>query len=277
VAGRIPRVYRAEAVVLRQRRLGEADRIVTLFTPQLGKIDAVAKGIRKQTSRKAGHLEQLSLTSLLLASGKNLDIITQGETIEGFMPLRQDLERLARGLYVAELVDRFSELRTENYPVFRLLVETLQRLSSTVAVELAVRYFELHLLSHLGYRPELGRCVACRADLEPVENSFSAALGGVVCPECRYSNVGLWRLSVNALKVLRLLERGSFEDAERLRLTPELSMELELLLQGYVRHVLERNPRSLEFVDAVRRTHDSRLKPALALVAESAAAYEPGN
>src|SRR5438270_4287523 len=122
--GRMPRVYRTEAVVLRQRRLGEADRIVTFFSPQLGKIDAVAKGVRKQTSRKAGHLEPLSWTSLLLATGQNLDIITQSETVESFLPLREDLQRLARGLYVCELVDRATPERLEQFPIFQLLVET---------------------------------------------------------------------------------------------------------------------------------------------------------
>src|SRR6476469_7490501 len=96
---RIPRVYRAEAVVLRTRRLGDADRILTLFTPNLGKIDAVAKGVRKQTSRKAGHLEPRTLTSLLLAHGRSLDLVTDTQTIDSFLPLREDLERLARGLY----------------------------------------------------------------------------------------------------------------------------------------------------------------------------------
>lgn len=265
--GRVPRVYRAEAVVLRQRRLGEADRIITLYTPNLGKIDAVAKGVRKQTSRKAGHLEQLTLTSLLLAHGQNLDVITQSETVESFMTLRQDLERLARGLYAAELVDRFTELRSESYPIFRLLVDTLQRLATTDAQDLAIRYFELQLLSHLGYRPQLWRCVTCRGPLQPVTNSFSAALGGVICPECRHRHIGLWQLSVNALKVLRLLDRESFEASARLRLAPELMMEIELLLRGYVRYVLEQNPRSLEFIDAVRRT-DDRL-PAARMVAET--------
>ncbi len=255
--GRIPRVYRAEAVVLRQRRLGEADRIITLYTPNLGKIDAVAKGVRKQTSRKAGHLEQLTLTSLLLAHGQNLDVITQSETVESFMPLREDLERLARGLYAAELVDRFTELRSESYPILRLLVDTLQRLSTGDVHDMTVRYFESQLLGHLGYRPQLWRCVACRGGLKPVTNSVSAALGGVVCPECRHTHIGLWRLSVNALKVLRLLDRDSFEAAARLRLAPDLMQEIELLLRGYVRHVLEQNPRSLEFVDAVRRTDDA--------------------
>src|SRR5438445_11492344 len=119
--GRPPRVYRTEAIVLRQRRLGEADRILTLFTPQYGRLDAVAKGVRKQTSRKAGHLEPLTLTSLLVATGQNLDIITQSETIESFLTLREDLQRVARGLYVAELVDRATPERAEQFPIFQLL------------------------------------------------------------------------------------------------------------------------------------------------------------
>jgi len=250
--GRIPRVYRAEAVVLRQRRLGEADRIITLYTPQLGKIEAVAKGVRRQTSRKAGHLEPLMFSSLLLAHGQSLDVITQSETIEGFQPLRQELRRLAYGLYVAELVDRFTEPRSENYPVFRLLLETLQRLAGTDVPELTVRFFELHLVGQMGYRPQIERCVACSAALAPVTNAFSAAQGGVVCPACFHANVGLWRLSVTALKVLRLLQRGSFVEASRLKLSSELSSELELLLRGYIRYVLDRSPRSVSFLDAVR-------------------------
>lgn len=257
--GRIPRVYRAEAVVLRHRRLGEADRILTLYTAHLGKVDAIAKGVRKQTSRKAGHLELLSWTSLLLAAGQNLDVITQGETVESFLPLREDLQRLARGMYVAELVDRFSGPRSENYPVFKLLVETLQRLATAEALDVAVRYFEMQLLGQLGYSPQLGRCVTCRAALEPVENSFSSALGGVVCPACRHQYAGLARVSVNALKVLRLLQRGAFVDVERLRLSPRLLSELELVLRGYVRYVLEQNPRSLQFFDAVRRVPEAKV------------------
>jgi DNA repair protein RecO (recombination protein O) len=256
VSARVPRLYRTEAVVLRQRRLGEADRIVTLFTADHGKLDAVAKGIRKQTSRKSGHLELLTWTSLLLAHGQNLDIVTQGQLVEGFMPLHDDLQRLARGMYVAELVDRFTEARSESRGLFRLLVETLQRLATAESIDLAVRYFELQLLSQLGYRPQLGRCVACAGALKPVMNAFNPALGGVVCPECKPGASGATSLSVNALKVMRLLQVGDHTTAARLKLPVALHTELEWTLRNYLRYLLERNPRSLEFVDAVRRTLD---------------------
>lgn len=255
--GRIPRVYRAEAVVLRARRLGDADRVLTIFTPNLGKIDAVAKGVRRQTSRKAGHLEPLTLTSLLLAHGRTLDIITDTQTIESFMPLREDLDRLARGLYVAELVDRFNEDRVENYPIFRLLVETLQMLATADVLDVAVRAFELRLLEHAGFVPRLDRCVICAGTLAPVTNGFSAALGGVVCPGCRGKQPGAWPLSVDALKVLRFLRRATSAEVAKFRVTPELASELETLLRGYIRSVLEMSPRSAAFLDAVRRAPDA--------------------
>lgn len=248
--------------MLRARRLGDADRVLTLFTPNLGKLDAVAKGVRKQTSRKAGHLEPLTLTSLLLAHGRNLDIITDTQTIESFMPLREDLERLARGLYVVELVDRFNQDRVESYPVFRLLVDTLQALATTDALDLAVRMFELQLLEHAGFAPRLDRCVICANGLTPVINGFGPLVGGVVCATCRGAQPGVWPLSVNALKVLRFLRRASRAEASRLRLTPALSSELETLLRGYVRAVLESNPRSGAFLDAVRHAPVASAAPA---------------
>ncbi|MBI4630353.1 MAG: DNA repair protein RecO [Chloroflexi bacterium] len=87
------RTFRTEAIVLRRKDFGEADRILTLFTPELGKIRAVAKGIRKPASRKAGHLELYTRSRLLVAKGRDMDIVTQAETVESYRPLREDLLR----------------------------------------------------------------------------------------------------------------------------------------------------------------------------------------
>ncbi len=157
------RVYKTEAVVLRQRPLGEADRILTLYAADLGKFEAVAKGVRRPGSRKAGHLEPLTYVSVMLARGRNLDIITQAEAREAFLPLRADVQRLAAGLYVAELVDRLTVEHVEGYAIFRLLVETLGRLATAANLDIVLRFFEINLLAHVGYRPELRRCVICQA------------------------------------------------------------------------------------------------------------------
>jgi DNA repair protein RecO (recombination protein O) len=248
-----PRVYKTQAIVLRQRKLGEADKIVTLFCPNKGKVDAVAKGVRRTRSRMAGHLEPLTLGSYLVAEGRELDIVTQAETIEGFPQLRENLERLSRGLYCAELVDRLLPERSEAYPAFRLLQATLERLDREEEIDVAVRFFEMRLLAELGYRPQLDVCSACGARVEPVENLWSNAAGGVLGAECAGRFPQGQALSVNGLKVLRLLQKASFGEIARVRLRGALAAEIEACLGGHVRYVLEREVRSAEFVETLRR------------------------
>jgi len=252
---RAQRIYTTEAVVLRARRMGEADSVLTLFSGDRGKFDAVARGVRKLISRKAGHLEPLTHSSLLLAHGSNLDIITQAQAIHTFLPMREDLRRLGAGLYTAELVDRFMMEREESYMVFRLLVDTLKRLSEGEDVDLSLRYFEVRLLAEAGFRPQLNACVTCGEPLKPVVNHFSVTGGGAVCPSCRPAGSGLPPISVNAVKVLRLMLRGAYTEAARLRLDENLMQELESLLRLAVQRQLEREPRSLQFLRELKRPY----------------------
>jgi DNA repair protein RecO (recombination protein O) len=248
-----PRVYKTEAIVLRQRKLGEADKIVTLFSPNKGKLDAVAKGVRRTKSRLAGHLEPLTHGAYLLAEGRELDIVTQAETIEGFAGLREDLDRMSRGIYCAELVERLLPERTEAWPIFKMLAQALSNLCASEQIDLAVRFFETRLLDELGYQPRLDVCAVCDRALEPATNYWSAAAGGVVGPECIQDLVRLQPLSLNGLKVLRLLQRSSFTEVSRVRLSRELSREIEDCLNEHIRFVLEREVRSARFVEALRR------------------------
>ena len=158
-----PRIYKTEAIVLRQRKLGEAGKIVTLYTPNYGKLDAVAKGVRRPKSRLGGHLEVLTHTAVMLAQGRNLDTVTQAQTVESFAGLRADLHRLSRALYAAELVDRFSPEGAESYPVFQLLLATLRRLATARNVDTVVRYLEMQLLGVAGFQPQLARCLLFQA------------------------------------------------------------------------------------------------------------------
>ena len=256
-----PRVYATPAIVLRQRKLGEADKIVTLYCSHLGKVDAIAKGVRRTKSRLAGHLEPLTLGAYLIAEGRDLDIVTQAETVDAFPGLRDDLERLSRGLYCAELVDRLTPDRSEGNPLFRLLQETLGLLSAEAETDLAVRRFEARLLDQLGYRPNLETCAVCNRRLEPVDNFWSASAGGAVCPSCADDSLRLTPLSLNAIKVLRLLLRASFAEAARVRLSPGLTAEVQACLADQVHFVLEREVRSARFVETLRRQAGSLPAP----------------
>lgn len=247
-----PRLYKTEALILRQRKLGEADRIFTLLTPAHGKIDVRAKGIRKTTSRMAGHLQPLNRLMLQLAKGRSTDVVAGCETLESFHHLREDLDRLGQAMYAAELSDRMLAEHVPNYPTYRLLLDTLQRLAAGDDPVLLLRSFEMKLLDESGFRPELERCVGCGKMLEADRHFFAAQAGGACCPECAPSAGGARSLSLNAMKVLRLLQREPYNKVARLRLDSDLAQETERHLRAYVVCVLERDVNSAVFIDRMR-------------------------
>lgn len=248
-----PRVYKTEAIVLKRTNLGEADKILSLYTPNLGKIRAVAKGVRRPKSKLGGHVETLTRSSMMLAQGRNLDIVTQSQTIDSFLALRNDLWFTSCALYVAELVERFTEEHMENYPVYRLLRHTIDSIVDTEDIDLLLRYFEIQLLGYLGYKPQLHTCIHCKAELEPVENYFSSSGGGVLCPDCRATEPRVRLLSLNALKVMRLFQTSTYDQVKKVHLNLGLAKELETTMREYIRYILEREVKSAEFLDQLRR------------------------
>jgi len=246
------RLFRTDAVVIKRADSGEADRLLTLYTPHMGKIRAVAKGARKTTSRLGGHVELFTLTRLMIAKGRNLDYVTQAETVRSFIEIRDDLDLVIVASYVAELVDQFTENRIENQALYALLLSTFQNLPQAADTDLLLRHFELHLLSLIGYQPELHHCLSCRRELEPVTNAFSAAAGGVLCPQCAGSQMVRREVSVEMVKCLRFLQSNDYPQASRLRLRPELHWELETVLGETLRYLLERELRSAAFLHTLR-------------------------
>ncbi len=247
-----PRVYRTEGIVLKGYDFGEADRILTLYTPQLGKLRAIAKGVRRTKSRKAGHLDLFTRSNLLVARGRQLDIITQAETIESFAPMRIDLVRLSYAHYVAELVDAFTVEQMANYPVYATTVATLRRISTAEDPALSIRSFEVQLLGLMGYRPQLHRCLSCDTAIEPVSNRFSPKMGGVLCPLCASEDRAAGPISVQALKVLRNLQTNEAAILQLPELRLEVGQEVEARLQEYIEYRLEKAPRSVRFLDQLR-------------------------
>jgi DNA repair protein RecO (recombination protein O) len=237
------RSFRVDAVVLRHSDYGEADRLLTLFTRQRGKMRAIAKGARKIASRKAGHIEPFTQVKLQLAKGKDIFLITQADTVNAYLPLRDDLILTSQAAYVLELLDRFSyEDETEHPSTFRLLTETLARLSSTprAAAWLVLRYYEMRLLDHVGFRPQLFECANCGRAIQPEDQFFSFSAGGVICPRCGRGLPHLHNISVETLKYLRHFQRSSYAEATRARPSPEVRQEAESLMQGYFTYLLER-------------------------------------
>ena len=243
------RTYRANGLVLKKSPLGESDLIVTFYTPDGGKISAVANGARRSTSKLVGHLEPLTLTKLSLSRGRNLDIITQAQIVNGFASLKSDLTAVTKGLYTIELVDGFGSEDHPNQSLYGLTLDILSAISQNPRSDLILRFFELHLLSASGLMPELYKCVECRKTLEPSEHRFSADGGGTICTDCTPSDVLLRPLSLRALKVLRFLARASLSDLPALYLDDALRQEIKSVLGTSVEYWLGKEIRSNSFLE----------------------------
>jgi DNA repair protein RecO (recombination protein O) len=248
------RSFRLEAVVLRHADWGEADRLLTLYTRERGKVRAIAKGARKVRSRKAGHLEPFTRVTLQLAKGRDLLIVTQADTVDAYLPLREDLVKTANASYIVELLDRFTyEEESENIAIFRLLTETLSRVAKEADPWLAIRYYEVRLLDFLGFRPHLFECANCGEEIQAVDQFFSPAQGGVMCPRCGANLPGAWEASVEALKYLRHFQRSSYAEAKRARPSSQVQNEVEALMQRYFTYLLERELNSPGFIRQIKR------------------------
>ncbi|MEI7772446.1 MAG: DNA repair protein RecO [Chloroflexales bacterium] len=246
------RIYRTEAVILRRSDFAEADRLLLLATPA-GKRRVVAKGVRKTTSRIAGHIELFTYTSLLLAIGRNLDIITQSQVIDSFPRMRADIARLSRAYYIAELYDKFTEDGDESRPLFQLLADALAALDMSVNPDLVLRSYELRLLLIVGYRPHLHHCAVCGELLTEEADRFSPQLGGVICPRERDADRRAMAMSGPAFRLLRYLQSQPLSAIEALHLSAPVRGEAESLLSAYLRHLLERDLTSITFLQDVMR------------------------
>jgi DNA repair protein RecO (recombination protein O) len=256
-----PREYQTEAIIIKKTKLGEADRILTFYTPGFGKMQAVAKGVRKPKSKMAGHLELLTHSQINLIRGHNLATVTGAQTITAFLPLKEDLDLASCGLYLAELVCQFAPDEETNQEIFHLLLDTMNRLCSAANRDVILRYFEMQMLNESGYRPELRNCVACRKPLEPVVNYFSFQTGGMLCPGCARDRSDIVQLSVNALKVLRLLQDRDMATAEKVKYGQELSLEIESVIRRYIRFILEKEVKSAAWLDNLKQAPPPPLAP----------------
>jgi DNA repair protein RecO (recombination protein O) len=232
-------LYRDQGVVLRTIKLGEADRIVVVFTQGHGKVRAVAKGIRKPTSRFGARLEPTSHVVLQCYQGRELDVVTQVETIDAFRRLREHYGSLTHAISMLEAVDQVAQEREANPPLYRMLVGALRTLVVSPSPMVAPAFF-WKLLSLEGFHPILDRCARCGDDAGPFL-AFDFGEGGVLCESC--SRFGGRRVEAEAIALLRRILGGDLRGA--LTAPPERpGVEVERLGVAALEYHLERRLRS---------------------------------
>ncbi len=237
MAGAPVSLYRDKGIVLRTYKLGEADRIVVLITAEHGKVRAVAKGVRKTKSRFGGRLEPLSHVSLLLYQGRELDIVSQAESIDHFKALHDDLGRLTRGIALLEAIDQVAQEREPSPRLYQMLLGGLRALATDDS-PLLVGAFFWKLLGAEGVQPELDACVSCGAP-EPLV-AFDLDQGGVLCRTCRRGAP----LSSAALALLRRVFGGDLAAVLR-EPASSVTHEVDTLAVAAMEHHIERRLRTV--------------------------------
>jgi len=233
-------LYRDEGVVLRTWKLGEADRIIVLYTLGRGKVRAVAKGVRKTKSRFGARLEPTSHVALQLYEGRELDIVTQAESIDHLGPLRSDLDRLTRATALLEAVDTIAQEGQADSRLFTMLVGALRTLAADDH-PLVVPGFFLKLLAHEGFQPRVDACAVCEEEDDLV--AFDLEEGGLLC---RTHRKGL-AVSPEAVELLRLMLGGRLREALGQPWSPA-ALEVEGLATRTLEHHLERRLRSVQLL-----------------------------
>ncbi|HUZ19867.1 MAG TPA: DNA repair protein RecO [Acidimicrobiales bacterium] len=241
-------LYRDVGVVLRTMRLGEADRIVTIVTPEHGKVRAVAKGVRKTKSRIGARVEPLSHVSLLCWRGRELDVVTQVEVLDSFRAIREDLDRLTPALTMLEIVD---QVAVQDHPMpehFKMLVGALRALAETGS-PLVLGAFCWKLLAVEGVGPVVDSCARCGTDAELV--AFDVEEGGFLCRSCRRGQA----VSAETVALVRRILGG---DLARVLTEPAdaTTDAVERLATSALEHHLDRRLRS------TRHHPDSGVRPA---------------
>ena len=249
----VPRRYVTDAIVLSRFDYGEADRILTLLTPGGGKLKAIAKGIRRPTSRIGGSLEPFAELQIALARGRTFDVVTQVSVGHAWLRLRDSLEGAATAWYLAELADRSIEERHAAEAVYCLLRRAYELLDAGMSPGRVARWYEMRLADEMGVRPEVDRCVECDRVLEADERfRWVPPLGGVLCQRCPGPPHDRTSLSLEALKLLKAYQRLDVEALSGLRLAAPVEREVENAMRDFLRVTLEREARSLAFLDEVR-------------------------
>lgn len=221
--------FKTQAIIIKRSNLGEADKIITVFTKDYGKKKLIAKGVRKTLSKLGGHLELFCLSKIQFAEGRNLDILTAAEVEKCFHLLRSNLKSTNTAHYLAEIINKLLPEEEPHPKIFDLLDETLEYLNS-VQPPLAIAYFETKLLSEIGFLPELYECVLCQKEIKPDHNRFSVARGGLICNDCKEGV----SISNDAIKILRLFINHHIGVTKKLKIKNETIKEINQLTSAYL-------------------------------------------
>lgn len=243
-----------EAIVLRRRPLGEADKQLTLFTRERGKLAAVARGARKPTSKLAGATETCVQARFQLAQGKTFWIVTQAVLIRARARLHRQLLHAVAALYACELIDSLLEEGVPDEDLFHLLSHTLDELENSPDLFWTLCLFENAVMNQQGYAPVLHQCARCGTQPQGAHVLFHPEAGGILCEQCAKSfNTGQ-RLSQQAWQTWQRIQTGEPLAPP----TPSVAQQIQMTVHHHLRYHLERETHSAPLLWQLRHQLDDK-------------------
>ncbi len=245
-------LYKTYGIVLGHRDLGEADKILTIFSPNHGKLHAVAKGVRRPRNRLIGGTQLFSFSDFLIMKGRNLDVISQCELKESFHEIRSNLERMAYGSFFAEMIRATTPIEEKNSELFRFFLKTLYVLTNWTCYETLSRIFEIKLMAIQGFTPQISQCAACGSKLTD-EMKFSPALGGVICKKCFDKDREAVIIDKNTLYTMHIMLKKTYEALANLNISCKINTQLKKSLHLFIQNQLDYKFKTLKFIEDINK------------------------
>lgn len=246
-------LYKTPAIVLNSFDYGESDRILAFYTHGYGKIKGIAKGARRSRKRFVGKLDPATEIELIFFHNDRSELarVDDARLVNGFAGLKADIDSLSLGCYLLELTNEMTREGQILPAVYSLLADFLKMLEAGEG-DLPVRFFEIRLLSILGYMPHLDGCVTCRSlDPEPIKR-FSPEKGGIVCKPCSTGLTNLVAVSPATAALLSMAAKMGIDKLGRLKPAPGFFLESERLLYDFIRYLLGKELKTKRFLEKMK-------------------------
>ena len=243
-------LYKTEGIVLKSMEYEEADKIVTIFTKDYGKVTAIAKGVRKTKSKFGSSLEILTHSIFLIYKGRNIDIVSQTEILESFFSTSKEVMKFAFAANCVEVVNKLTEEREINIGLFNLLKEVLHYLRESNDPKLLTLSFKWQTMSILGYRPSLDHCCRCNKRVEEQKDMhFNIKEGGLVCNNCiAKDREGCIKVSLYFNKLVRKILITPLSTISNATIPDERMKELEKITDLYIAYHSEKSFKTDRFL-----------------------------
>ncbi|WP_100406763.1 DNA repair protein RecO [Bacillus solitudinis] len=224
-------LQKVEGIVIRTTDYGESNKIVTIYSKELGKIGVMSRGSKKPKSRLTAVSQLFIHGMFLLQKSQGLGTLSQGEIIDSFREVRNDLFRASYATYVVELTDKLTDDRKPSSAIFNLLSQTLHLLNEGVEPEILLRIYEMKMLSVAGIQPQLDECVHCHLTDLPV--AFSIRHAGFLCKRCVHIDDNARRISPQTARLLRLFFYIDLNRLGQISLKEETRATLRAIINDY--------------------------------------------